>query len=220
MVIDTMNKRIFIFDVDGTLVDTARLHADAWAYAFQKSGVGIDEEGMLPYIGMGSAEIIKDLMGDDVSQEKIAGVKAVYRERYKEKEPEIKGFPKVKELFQELKNQEKLIVLASSTRKEYIRKYMDIIGVDGLVDEILGFSDFTKSKPNPEIFQKALEKVEGTPEEALVIGDARWDIEAATRLGVDSIGVLSGATSEDTLKQAGAKEVYPSVTEIYEAIKD
>jgi phosphoglycolate phosphatase-like HAD superfamily hydrolase len=104
-------------------------------------------------------------------------------------------------------------VLGSSATRSELDKYVKLLGIGGLSDGETSADDAEKSKPNPDIFQAALTKVEGSrPEDTLVIGDTPYDAIAAKRGGMHPVGVLCGGFSEQQLREAGCIAVFADVS--------
>ena len=101
------------------------------------------------------------------------------------------------------------ISMASSAKRDELEKYLEIAGIQTLIDEIVSSEDVEESKPAPDIFEAVLEKfaIEGC--DAVVIGDTPYDAQAARKAGIRTIGVLCGGFMEDELRNAGCAEVYP-----------
>src|ERR1700678_2754328 len=179
-----------IFDVDGTLVDSVDLHAKAWQDAFQDFGYKFELKAIRDQIGKGGDQLLpvfltrKEIDAKGPALEKHRG--NLMNERYLS---QIKAFPKVTELFQRIRADNIMIVLASSAKAEELQTYKKIAGIEGLIDAETSSDDAEKSKPHPDIFQAAMAKLEGVHEsEVIVIGDTPYDAEAAGKAGLSTIG--------------------------------
>jgi HAD superfamily hydrolase (TIGR01509 family) len=118
----------------------------------------------------------------------------------------------VRDLFQRIRADGMAIALASSAKGSELERYLEITGIGDLIAGATSSDDAERSKPFPDIFLAALEKLPGVAaEQAVVIGDAPYDAEAARAAGMTSIGVLSGGFSPDTLRAAGAAAIYDDV---------
>jgi HAD superfamily hydrolase (TIGR01549 family) len=199
-----------IFDIDGTLVDSVDLHARAWQEAFEHFGFRIPYDRIRHEIGKGSDKLIPDLLGKDRAArvfEKLDKFRSsLWKSSYFE---HVRPFPKVRQLFQRILRDGKRIVLASSAKGDDLKKYKHIAGIDDLVKDETSSDDVDKSKPSPDVIEAALAKLHH-PDQATVImvGDTPWDIMAAAKAGVKSIGVLSGGFLEGELRAAGAVAIY------------
>lgn len=199
-----------IFDVDGTLVDSVDIHAEAWREAFHDFGHEIRLEDIRSQIGKGGDQLMPVFMSEDEVNARGAALEAhrsdILKSRYLSK---IKGFPNVRDLVERLQAQGLQIVLASSAKGEELAFYKKLAGIDDLIDTETSSDDAEKSKPYPDIFQAAKERLQGIePDDIVVVGDTPYDAEAANKAGLRTIGVLCGGFSEDDLRQAGCVAIY------------
>jgi HAD superfamily hydrolase (TIGR01549 family) len=199
-----------IFDVDGTLVDSVDLHAKAWQHAFRDFGYEFELKAIRDQIGKGGDQLLpvfltrEEIDAKGPALEKHRG--NLMNERYLS---EIKAFPKVTELFQRIRADNIMIVLASSAKAEELQTYKKIAGIEGLIDAETSSDDAEKSKPHPDIFQAAMAKLEGVHEsEVVVIGDTPYDAEAAGKAGLSTIGFRCGGFTEAGLRDAGCFAIY------------
>jgi HAD superfamily hydrolase (TIGR01509 family) len=136
----------------------------------------------------------------------------LFRSRYL---PLVRPFPKTRELFQRLKDDGVRIALASSASREDLDEYTRLARIQDLVDEQTTADDVSRSKPHPDVFEVALETL-GNPDPAnvTVVGDTPYDVQAARKAGLDTVGVLSGGFSEDDLRGAGAVAIYRDIEDL------
>lgn len=199
-----------IFDVDGTLVDSVDLHAQAWQVAFKHFGYDFQMRKLRHQIGKGSDQLIPDFISQE-EFERLGENIADYRKEYYQENllSQVRPFAKVPELFERLKADGKKIVLASSSRKKTLEHYQQLLKINSLADDATSGDDAEKSKPEPDIFQAALDKLDGiTAEDAIVVGDSPYDAIAAGKINLRTIGVLCGGFPEAELKEAGCIAVY------------
>jgi phosphoglycolate phosphatase-like HAD superfamily hydrolase len=109
-------------------------------------------------------------------------------------------------------------VLASSAKQGEVEHYLELLDAAELVDAWTTSDDVERTKPEPDLVHAALDKVDGRPEDALLIGDTVWDVEAAHRAGVETLAVRTGGFSEQELTDAGARKVFTSVEELRESL--
>jgi len=199
-----------IFDIDGTLVDSVDLHARAWQEAFARFGYGIPFDRIRHEIGKGADKLIPDLIGEAEAKRVFDDLDTFRGNLWKRKYfNRVKPFPKVRELFQRLLHDGRQVVLASSAKGDELKKYKQIAGIDDLVQEETSSDDVDKSKPSPDVVEAALSKLRKVDHASVVmIGDTPWDILAAAKAKVHSIGVLSGGFPEAELREAGAVAIY------------
>jgi HAD superfamily hydrolase (TIGR01549 family) len=200
----------FIFDIDGTLVDSNELHVESWDRAFRRFGKQFPREALRAQIGKGSDQYLPEFLTPD-EIEHFGKELDDYRSDLFRKEylPKVRPFPKVRELFQRIHDDDKRIMLASSGKKEDTKYYIDLLKIEKLIEGYTSGDDADHSKPAPDIFTASLEKLGGiSPADAVAIGDTRFDIEAAGKAGLGTIAFLCGGTVESVLKEAGATAIY------------
>jgi HAD superfamily hydrolase (TIGR01509 family) len=200
----------FIFDIDGTLVDSNELHVDSWDRAFRHFGKEFPREKLHAQIGKGSDQYLPEFLTPNeikrFGKELDDYRSNLFREQYLAK---VRPFPGVRELFQRLHEDDKRIVLASSGKKTDTKYYIDLLNIGNLIDGYVSGDDADSSKPAPDIFSASLKKLgDISPAEAVTVGDTRFDVEAAGKAGLKTIGFLCGGTSERVLREAGAVAIY------------
>ena len=200
----------FIFDIDGTLVDSNELHVDSWDRAFRRFGKQFSREKLRAQIGKGSDQYLPEFLTPDEIKRFGKALDDFRSELFKnEYLPKVRPFPKVRELFQRIRNDDKRIVLASSGKKADTKYYIDLLKIGDLIKGYTSGDDAESSKPAPDIFAASLEKLgDMSPADAVTVGDTRFDIEAARKAGLKTIAFLCGGTSEATLRKAGAVAIY------------
>jgi HAD superfamily hydrolase (TIGR01509 family) len=121
----------------------------------------------------------------------------------------VRPFPKVRELFERIRTDDKRIALASSAKKEELAVYKSVARIEDLVEEETSADDANKSKPHPDIFQAALKQLgDVAAAEVVVVGDTPYDAEAAGKLRLRTLGVLAGGFPERELRAAGCVAIY------------
>ena len=211
-----------IFDVDGTLIDSVEVHAKAWVWAFARHGHDIPLDDLKAQIGKGADQLMPEYMtpeqiekyGKKLEEDRQMFFKDEYYEH-------LKPFPMVRELFERIVADGKKIVLASSAKKDELEHYEELANVRDLIGASTSADDAEKSKPHPDIFHAAMEKLEGIEcAEAIVVGDTPWDSLAAAKAGLKTIGLLCGGFEEEKLKEAGCVAIYKNPADLlthYEA---
>jgi HAD superfamily hydrolase (TIGR01509 family) len=199
-----------IFDIDGTLVDSVDLHAQAWKETFKHFGKEIPYEDVRHQIGKGGDQLMPVFFSKE-ELDKFGEEMEKYRGQLFKRDflPKVRPFPKVRELFQRVISDGLRIALASSAKEEELKEYKRIAHIEDFVEEETSADDADKSKPHPDIFEAALERLgDIKPCEAIVIGDTPYDAQAAAKIELRTIGVLCGGFPEAELKAAGCIEIY------------
>ncbi len=205
-----------IFDVDGTLVDSVDLHALAWQEALKHFGHEIAFERIRYQIGKGGDQLLPVFLTPD-ELARVGGDLDAYRSELFKKTylPQVRPFPKVRELFTCIREDAKRIALASSAKEDELSAYKRIADIEDLVEKETSSGDVERSKPHPDIFQAALDKMPGvSAETAIVVGDTPYDAEAAGKLGLRTIGVLCGGFPEADLLAAGCLAIFRSPADL------
>jgi HAD superfamily hydrolase (TIGR01549 family) len=208
-----------IFDIDGTLVDSVDLHAQAWKEAFKHFGKDIPYEQVRRQIGKGGDQLMPVFFSRE-ELERIGEEMEEYRGQLYKRDflKRVRPFPKVRELFERIKEDGKRMALASSAKGDELSHYKQIAHIEDLVEEETSADDADKSKPHPDIFQAALDQLALTePSRAVVIGDTPYDAEAAGGAKLRKrIGVLCGGFPERELRSAGMLEIYADPADLLE----
>lgn len=196
-------------DIDGTLVDSNALHAEAWRRTFEHFGIQVRMGEAWSQIGKGGDKLIpvfvKEEDRDRLQKEMEAFRRQVFHRDYM---PRIVAFSKSRDLFAKLKQSGIRIILATSSDEEDVATYKRIIGIEDLVDAQSSASEAKESKPEPDIVAVALKKAGVSADRAMALGDTPYDAEAAGKLGIRVIGLTCGGWKRDDLLGAGCIEVY------------
>ena len=203
-----------ILDIDGTLVDTNYHHAIAWYRAFHQHDVVQPIWRIHRHIGMGGDHLVEALGGERLEEEKGEGIRAAEKMLYAELIGEVEPLGGARSLIEDLKGHGHAVVLASSAKEDEVEHYIGLLDVRDTVKGWTTSADVDATKPEPDLVEAALEKA-GT-RDAVMVGDTVWDVEAAKRAGIETIGVLTGGNSKAELLEAGAIEVHESIEELRE----
>ena len=212
----TSTRPAVLFDLDGTLLDTNYFHSVSWWYALREAGEDIPMSRIHPLIGMGSDQLLVDLLGEERE-----GLSDLHAKHYKPFKKDLHAFPKGAELMAEVARRGAQVVLATSSKEEDLEQLLEALGPDeGVIDEIVHGDMVGSSKPAPDIFAVAMEHLDLDAEQTMVVGDTRWDIEAAAKLDVKVVCVLTGGSTRRDLTDAGAVAVYEDVAELLAQLDD
>jgi HAD superfamily hydrolase (TIGR01509 family) len=204
-----------LFDVDGTLIDSNDLHASAWRETFLHFGVDLPLDRIRTQIGKGGDNLIPALLPPDLVEAKQEEIESHRGDLFKRDYlPRVVPFPGVRDLFERIRAEDKQIVLASSANADELRFHLSVIGAEDLVSASTSKDDVRHSKPDPDIFAAALAKAGAAADQAIVVGDTPYDMEAAAKLGVRTIGFRSGGFPDASLREAGAAELYDGVQDL------
>ncbi len=166
------------------------------------------------HIGMGGDQFVAAVAGDDVERRLGDELRDASREEFRKLRDECVPLEGARELVEELKRRDLRVVLASSANEDDLDHFLDVLGVRDLVDGWTTNDDVERSKPHPDIVNAALERA-GT-DDAVMVGDSRWDIEAAANAGLDTVCVITGGWSRQELADCGAVAVYDSLVDLRE----
>jgi HAD superfamily hydrolase (TIGR01549 family) len=207
-----MSVDAILFDIDGTLVDSNEQHVLAYEEAFALVGASFSRQAIHDQIGKGSDMLLPALMpnADEATHEQIGRDQVeIYMRKYL---PHVRPFPGARDLLVRAFDAGQKLVLASSASKDCLEQYLDLLAVRDIVAATTSADDVEHTKPAPDIFAAALGKLEPIkPEQAMVVGDTPYDIQAAAKCGLGSIGVRSGKFSDEVLMNAGAVALYDDV---------
>jgi HAD superfamily hydrolase (TIGR01549 family) len=192
-----------IFDVDGTLVDSNDLHTDCWVEAFAHFGKIVARDVMRTQIGKGGDLLVPDLCNAREMQRFGEELKKYRRQLYKEKYmPRVQPFPRVREVFEELRRRGIKLALASSANPEEVEYTTQLLGVGELLEGSTSKHDAKLSKPSPEIFRAALDQIGTAAGTTMTVGDTPYDVLASHRAALPIAAVLSGGFPRETLTKA------------------
>lgn len=211
-----------IFDLDGTLVDSNDLHVESWDRAFRHFGKQFSLEALRRQIGKGSDQYLPEFLTDQEIQ-KFGKKLDKYRSKLFTKEylPRVKPFPKVRELFERIRGDGKQIALATSSKESESKIYKKLLQIEDLIDAETNADDADKSKPCPDIFEAALQKLDQSQSsQVIVVGDTRYDVEAAQKASLATIGLLCGGSSESSLREEGAIAIYRDPADLLDRYDD
>ncbi|HEX6025792.1 MAG TPA: HAD family hydrolase [Solirubrobacter sp.] len=213
-----------IFDLDGTLVDTVYAHVYAWQKALQEHDMAIDGWRIHRRIGMSGGLFTRAVgreLGHELSEEEEAAVQDRHDELFQELLPpeHRRPLPGAVELLEELRERGIVHGIATSGRRPSIDASLDALGIpDSTV--VVQRGDVARAKPEPDLFLECASRLDADPEDCYAIGDAVWDLLAARRARMLSIGLLSGGYGADELQGAGAFRVYRDAAELQSSLDE
>ena len=190
-------------------MDTNYLHCLAWSRALRDAGEWAPMNAIHRLIGMGGDQLVPELIGHDSPDATAARPR-----RYKELMSDIRAFPNARELLYRIHDLGPTVVLATSAPDDELAHLRKVLDADPAIDGQTTADEVTHSKPDPEVFLKAMESASIDPGRALAVGDSVWDIRAARSAGIACITVETGGFSQHELSEAGSIRVYRDVSEL------
>ena len=209
--------RALIFDLDGTLVDTVYPHVYAWQRALAEAGMPIDGWHIHRRIGMSGGLFTRAVgreIGRALDHDEAEALQRRHGEIFRDLEPTRRPLPGAPALLGRLRADGIPHGIATSGRRPEIDASLDALGVP---DEtvVVERGDVARAKPEPDLFVECARRLDADPGTCYVIGDAVWDLLAARRAGMLSVGLLSGGYGSDELERAGAYRVYRDAGELH-----
>ncbi|MER6683467.1 HAD family hydrolase [Streptomyces olivaceoviridis] len=200
--------RAAVFDVDGTLVDTNHLHVVTWWEAFRQAGHDVPMHAVHRAVGLGSADLVAHLLGDDRDRDQDAALSAAHTALYGQYFDRLPALPGAGELLRRLHGDGWTVVLATSASGAELGALRRAIDADDAIAATASADDVREGKPAPEPVQHALELAGVPASRAVFVGDTVWDMRAGSKAGVRCLGVLCGGIPRADLEEAGAEAVY------------
>jgi HAD superfamily hydrolase (TIGR01509 family) len=211
-----------IFDLDGTLVDTVYAHVFSWQRALAEAGMAIDGWKIHRRIGMSGGLFTRAVareLGRDLSAAEAAQLQKRHGELFHEFLPEVRPLPGARELLRALRDAGVRHGIATSGRRPEIDSALDGLGV-GPDTVVVDRGSVERAKPAPDLFLRCQQRLDVSPDDCYVVGDAVWDLLAARRAKMLCIGLLSGGYGEDELTRAGAYRVYRDPQELHASLDE
>ena len=209
-----------VLDIDGTLVDTNYHHAIAWFRAFVQHDIVLPIWRIHRHIGMGGDQLVTALCGEDVEARLGDDIRDAEGEAYQALIGEVRTMEDSRELIVSLKERGHTVVLASSAKQGEVEAYLDLLGAWDIADAWTTSADVESTKPAPDLVQAAVARVNSDPADAVMVGDTPWDVKAAKGADVPTLAVVTGGFSEAELRDAGAAEVFESVSELCDRLDE
>lgn len=212
----------FIFDLDGTLIDTVYAHVFAWQRALAEAGMAIDGWRIHRRIGMSGGLFTRAAareLGREITPAQAEALQKRHSELFRQFLPERRPLPGAVELLRFLRETGVPFGIATSGRRPDIDASLEALGL-GKDTVVIERTDVARAKPEPDLFLACQQRLGVPVNECYVVGDAVWDLLAARRAGMLSIGLLSGGYGEDELSRAGAYRVYRDAAELHRCLDE
>jgi HAD superfamily hydrolase (TIGR01549 family) len=205
-----MQRAVFVFDLDGTLVDSVYQHVLAWQEALDDCGIDLSVWRIHRRMGMSGGLFLGALLretGKPVDAELVARLQRVHAEAYRRRATELRLLPGARELLARLTQLKVPWAIATSGLIEAARPTLALLEVPDDVP-VVTRDQVAHAKPDPDLFLAAAERLDADVADAVVVGDSVWDLLAARRARALGIGLLSGGYGREELERAGAYRVY------------
>jgi HAD superfamily hydrolase (TIGR01549 family) len=202
---------VFLFDLDGTLIDSVYQHVLAWKEALDSEGIELAVWRIHRKIGMSGGLFTNQLLretGLEISAERVDRLRRAHAAAYQRQAARIRPLPGAVELLSWLSLTGVPWAIATSGRMETAALNLDVLGVDPGRVPVVTRDQVKYAKPDPDLFLAAAERLAAPIETAVVVGDSIWDMLAAKRCRALGVGLLSGGCGLDELQQSGAFRVY------------
>ncbi len=200
----------FLFDLDGTLVDSVYQHVLAWREALEAAGIELAVWRIHRRIGMSGGLLANALLretGRPLSAEETAKLQRLHAEAYAQRVGQVRPLPGARELLAYLSKASVPWAIATSGRIDSARPALETLVLDPGVP-VITRDQVKHAKPDPDLFLEAAGRLGVAISDSMVVGDSVWDMLAARRARALGVGLLSGGYGQDELERAGAYRVY------------
>jgi HAD superfamily hydrolase (TIGR01509 family) len=217
------DRTAFVFDLDGTLVDSVYQHVLAWHEALQSEGVQLAVWRIHRKIGMSGGLLTNILLretGVDLSAERIERLQRRHAEAYKRVASQIQPLPGARALIAALTDAGIPWAIATSGRMETAAPVLATLGVSPALTPVITRDLVKYAKPDPDLFLAAADRLGVSIQAASVVGDSVWDMLAARRAHSLGIGLLSGGYGMEELERAGAYRVFEDPADLLEHLDE
>jgi HAD superfamily hydrolase (TIGR01509 family) len=201
----------FLFDLDGTLVDSVYEHVLAWREALEQVGIDLSVWRIHRRIGMSGGLLINALLreiGAEISARFVEELQRRHADAYARRSAQVRPLPGAKELLEYLTANKVPWAVATSGRMASARPSLNAIGVEPSRAPVITRDQVEHAKPDPDLFIAASKQLAVDVADAVVVGDSVWDLLAARRARALGVGLLSGGYGREELERAGAYRVY------------
>jgi HAD superfamily hydrolase (TIGR01509 family) len=202
---------VFLFDLDGTLVDSVYQHVLAWKEALDSEGIELSVWRIHRKIGMSGGLFANQLRretGLEIGEERLERLRWSHASAYRRMASQIRPLPGACELLSWLSNAGIPWAIATSGRMETAAVNLEALGVDPAVTPVVTRDQVKYAKPDPDLFLAAAARLGAPIEHAVIVGDSVWDMLAAARCRAFGVGLLCGGYGAVELQQASAHRVY------------
>jgi len=213
----------FLFDLDGTLVDSVYQHVAAWQQALQAAAIELSVWRIHRRIGMSGGLFTEMLLREihrAVTPALLEDLHAHHAAAYIGMMKWVRPLPGARRLLQHLTDVGITWAIATSGRMATARYNLELLGLDAASTVVVTRDDVRRAKPDPDLFVAAAERLHAHIESAVIVGDSIWDMLAAKRARGLGVGLLSGGYGQDELERAGAIRVYEDPADLLSHIDE
>jgi HAD superfamily hydrolase (TIGR01509 family) len=217
------NDVSFIFDLDGTLVDSVYQHVMAWQEALQGERIDLSMWRVHRRIGMSGGLATGMLLREvdiAMSPELLEKLQTRHSEAYGRLARSVRPLPGALSLLEYLRRSEIPWAIATSGSMDVAKYNLDLLGIDPRMVAVITRDDVKRAKPDPDLFLAAAQRLQVDVNSAVIVGDSIWDMLAARRARGLGVGVLSGGYGQDELERAGAIRVYEDPADLLRHIDE
>ena len=207
----------FLFDLDGTLVDSVYEHVLAWRQALEAVDIRLSVWRIHRRIGMSGGLFVNALMretGRTLSEDEVARAQRLHREAFIRLASEVRPLPGALELTAALSHLGVPWAIATSGRLATAEATLKVLGISPKIP-VITRDQVAHAKPDPDLFLVAASRLGVEIDSSIVVGDSVWDMLAARRAGALGVGLLSGGYGEEELERAGAYRVYEDPADLH-----
>lgn len=216
-------RPVFVFDLDGTLVDSVYEHVLAWQEALVSDGIELSVWRIHRKIGMSGGLFTNQLLREtqmEITPDRVERLQRLHAQAYQKYKGKIRPLPGARELLETLTRAGVPWAIATSGRMETAAQNLAALGVDPGVNAVVTRDDVKYAKPDPDLFLAAAAKLNAPITSAVVIGDSIWDMLAARRCQALGVGLLSGGYGLEELERAGAYRVYEDPADLLDHLDE
>jgi phosphoglycolate phosphatase-like HAD superfamily hydrolase len=216
---ENLHLPVVVLDLDGTLVDSVYQHVVAWHAAFHDVGLHVSAVRIHEAIGMGGDRLVAHVAGDPAESAVGEDVRKLHDDYFRSHLRTVCALDGAAELVEALATRGHRLVLASSSESDLVDEMLELVDVRRHLAAVVTGSEDAATKPAPDMVRLAVERA-GGGDNAIVVGDAVWDVLSAEAAGVACLGLRSGGVSAERLSAAGASWVYDGPRDLLERLED